>query len=95
MELKNVRSIEREHINQLNRYLTDELGNFGVLIARNELTKARLQNTIDLWAGQRRCIITLTDVDIEQMVEIFESKQRLPMDVLKKKYVQFRRCCPA
>ncbi|MCF7811490.1 hypothetical protein K9N50_10935 [bacterium] len=95
MELKNVRSIEREHINQLNRYMTDELGKFGVLITRNELKKAKLQNTIDLWSGQRRCIITLTDTDLEQMVEVFESKQRLPIDVLKKKYVQFKRSCPA
>jgi len=95
MELKNVRSIEREHINQLNRYLSDDLGKFGVLITRNELSKARFRNTIDLWSGQRRCIVTVTDIDLEQMVEIFESKQRLPIDVLKKKYVQFRRSCPA
>jgi len=95
MELKNVHKIEREHINQLNRYMTDSLGKFGVLLTRNELPRARRQNTIDLWSGQRRCIITLTDVDIEQMVEVFESKQRLPLDVLKKKYIQFRRDCPA
>ncbi len=95
MELKNVHSVKREHINQLHRYLTDDLGKFGLLITRNELSKARMRNTIDLWSGQRNCIISLTDVDIAQMVEIFESKQRLPIDVLKKKYVQFRRRCPA
>ena len=95
MELKNVHKIEREHINQINRYMTDSLGKFGVLLTRNELPRARRKNTIDLWSGQRRCIITLTDVDIEQMVEVFESKQRLPLDVLKKKYIQFRRDCPA
>jgi len=95
MELKNVRSIEREHINQLNRYLTDDLGKFGVLLTRNELPKARIKNTIDLWSGQRRCIISITDLDLEQMVEVFESKQRIPLDIIKKKYVQFRRICPA
>jgi hypothetical protein len=95
MELKNVRSIEREHINQLNRYLTDDLGKFGILITRKELPKARMKNAIDLWSGQRRCIIAITDMDLEQMVELFESKQRLPLDVIKKKYVQFRRMCPA
>lgn len=95
MELKNVREVEREHINQLNRYMADELGKFGVLMTRNELPKARKQDAIDLWSGQRRCIIVLTDEDLEQMVELFESKQRLPLDVVRKKYVQFRRECPS
>jgi len=95
MELKNVRDIEREHINQLNRYMADELGRFGVLVTRHELNRARRQNAVDLWSGQRKCIITVTDVDLGQMVELFESKQRSPLDVLKKKYVEFRRDCPA
>jgi hypothetical protein len=30
MEMKNVKAIEREHVDQLNRYLADELGRFGV-----------------------------------------------------------------
>ncbi|OJW05719.1 MAG: hypothetical protein BGO39_02575 [Chloroflexi bacterium 54-19] len=95
MELKNVRAIEREHINQLNRYLSNEFGKFGVLITRNPLPKAMMKNTVDLWAGQRRCIISLTDADLEQMVEVFESKQRQPIEVLKKKYVEFMRLCPS
>ncbi len=88
-ELKNVKEVTRDHVNQLNRYMTDSLGKFGVLVTRNLLTKARMQSTIDLWSGQRRCIITLTDADIEQMVELFESKQRSPLDVLKKKYIEY------
>lgn len=95
MEIKNVQKIEREHINQLNRYMSDSLGKFGILITRNELSRARRKNTIDLWAGQRRCIITITDEDLAQMVEVFESKQRQPLEVIKKKYVQFRRACPS
>jgi hypothetical protein len=95
MELKNVRGIEREHINQLNRYMADTLGRFGVLVTRNAMPNAMIKNTIDLWAGQRRCIIALTDPDLEQMVEIYESKQRAPIDVLTKKYVEFQRACPA
>lgn len=94
-ELKNVREVSRDHVNQLNRYMTDSLGRFGVLVTRHELTRARKKSVIDLWAGQRRCIITLTDVDIAQMVELFESKQRLPLDVIKKKYVEFKRDCPS
>jgi len=94
-ELKNVAEISRDHINQLNRYMTDDLGKFGILVTRNPLPKARMQNAIDLWAGQRRCIITLLDEDVAQMVELFESHQRKPLDVLKKKYVEFRRLCPS
>lgn len=95
MELKNVREVERDHVSQLNRYMTDELGKFGVLVTRHELNSARRRSTIDLWSGQRRCIVALTDEDLAQMVELFESKQRLPLDVLKKKHVEFRRACPS
>jgi hypothetical protein len=94
-ELKNVRTIERDHINQLNRYLTNEFGAFGVLLTRNPMPKAMFRNTIELWSGQRRCIIALTDADLEMMVEVFDSKQRAPIDVLKRKYVEFRRACPS
>lgn len=94
-ELKNVREVEREHVNQLNRYLTDEFGKFGVLITRNPLPKHIYKNTIDLWSGQRRCILALTDADLEMMVTVFESKQRLPIEVLKRAYVDFTRACPS
>ena len=94
IEMKNVRQVEREHIAQLNRYLANEFGRFRVLLTRNPLPKAMRQSTIDLWSGQRRCIITLTDADLELMVEVYESKQRLPIEVLKRSYVDFRRSCP-
>ena len=95
MEMKNVRSIGRDHINQLNRYLVNEFGAFGVLVTRNPLTKPMFKNTVELWSGQRRCIIALTDADLELMVEVLDSKQRLPIEVLKKKYIEFRRSCPS
>ncbi len=95
MELKNVRAIEREHIYQLNRYLTNEFGAFGVLVTRQPLSKAMFKNTVDLWSGQRRCIVALTDDDLDLMVEVYESKQRLPIEVLKRSYVEFRRMCPS
>ena len=94
MEMKNVKRIDRTNIDQLNRYLQDDLGKFGVLITRHELKRAESQRVIDLWSGQRKAIVTVTDTDVEQMVEVFESKQRAPLDVLKKKYVEFRRSCP-
>jgi hypothetical protein len=93
-ELKNVKQIAREHIDQINRYLADELGRFGVLITRTPLKKAEFQRTIDLWSGQRKSVIAVTDDDITQMVEVFESRQRTPMEVVAKKYVEFRRACP-
>lgn len=95
MELKNVAAIDRNHINQINRYLSNEFGKFGILLTRNPLPKAMLKNTIDLWAGQRRCILALTDVDIDLMVNVFESHQRAPIEVIKKKYIEFTRICPA
>ena len=95
MEIKNVKSIDRTHINQLNRYLANEFGRFGILLTRYALPRAMFRNTVDLWSGQRRCIITLTDEDIELMVDVFESKQRNPIEVIKKKFVEFTRACPA
>lgn len=94
-EMKNVRALEREHINQLLRYLSDSFGKFGVIVTRNEPSKAIKQNIIDLWSGQRVCIIVLTDYDLQQMVEIYEHKQRCPYEYLKMKYIQQSRLYPS
>jgi hypothetical protein len=95
MELKNVKTVESGHLNQLNRYLSHDFGRFGLLVTRNPLPKSIFRNTIDLWSGQRRCIVSLDDSDIDLMVNVFESKQRTPIEVLKKKYVEFKRSCPS
>jgi hypothetical protein len=95
MELKNVKAVESGHLNQLNRYLSHDFGRFGVLVTRNPIPKSIFRNTIDLWSGQRRCIVSLDDSDIDLMVNVFESKQRTPIEVLKKKYVEFKRSCPS
>jgi hypothetical protein len=94
-ELKNVAALDRDHVNQLNRYLADQLGRFGVLVTRHAPPRAIQQNLVDLWAGQRRAIVVLTDSDIETMVTVFESKQRPPIDVLNRAYVEFIRSCPS
>ena len=94
MELKNVKSIEREHVNQLHRYLGNEFGQFGVLVTRNRLPRAIRQNTIDLWSGKRTAIVPLTDEDISLMVDLFEQKKRAPLDVLKRSYLTFMKECP-
>jgi hypothetical protein len=94
-EMKNVANIDRDHINQLNRYLQTGLGQFGVFVTRSELPRTMFSNTIDLWSSQRKCIVALTDSDIKLMVDVYESKQRTPIEVLKKKYIEFRRSCPS
>lgn len=94
-EMKNVNELSRDHINQLNRYLAEQFGRFGIILTRNTPKKNILKNTVDLWAGQRKCIICLTDEDVRMMVNVFESKQRDPMEVINKKYVEFIRMCPA
>lgn len=95
MELKNVHEVTREHINQLNRYLNQQFGRFGIIVTRNPLPRRVFKNTVDLWAGQRKCIIAITDKDLETMVNVFETKQRLPIEVIKRAYVDFVRACPS
>ena len=94
-EMKNVKEVTRDHINQLNRYLSSQFGRFGIIVTRNRIKKSIFQNTIDLWSGQRKCILCLTDEDIKLMVDVYESKQRDPIEVIKKKYIEFIRACPS
>ena len=94
-ELKNVKEISREHIFQLNRYLNDQFGRFGILVTRKPPPKKVYKNTIDLWSGQRRCILILDDTDLKLMTQVFISKQRNPIEVIKKKYLEFIRDCPS
>jgi hypothetical protein len=95
VELKNVEEVSKEHINQLNRYLNPIFGSFGIIVTRNRPKKSVFQHTIDLWSGQRKCILIMDDSDVELMVNVFESKQRDPIEVLKMKYIDFTRKCPA
>ena len=94
-ELKNVESLSRDNINQLNRYLNENLGKFGVFVTRHQPTKAIKKHLIDIWSGQRKCILVLDDNDIQMMVDIFENKQRLPFEVIRYKYAEFIRSCPS
>lgn len=94
-EMKNVAELTRDHVNQLNRYLTDQFGRFGVIITRNNPPSKIYKNMIDLWSGQRRCLICLTDADLHLMTTVYDSKQRDPIEILKKKFIEFTRDCPA
>lgn len=93
-ELKNVRDVSGEHIAQLNRYLSNSFGRFGVIITRNPPKRSIFRNTIDLWSAHRKCILIIDDTDVKSMVQVFESRQRSPIEYLKKKYIEFTRACP-
>jgi hypothetical protein len=93
-ELKNVKALDGEHINQLYRYLSEELGTFGVLVTRNPPPRAVRQNAIDLHSSKRAVILALEDRDLQLMVNLLESGRR-PIEALKKKYVEFTRWLPS
>ena len=95
VEMKNVQTIEREHINQLNRYLNDEFGRFGIIFTRNSIPKHIRRNLTDLWAGQRKCILVANDSDLALMREVYESKNRYPIEVVQKLYIEFSRALPS
>jgi hypothetical protein len=94
-ELKNVKELNNEHIDQVNRYLKDIFGRFGVIFTRNQPPKKVIKNLIDLWSGQRKYILVLTDEDLKLMCQVFESKNRTPIEILKKKFVEFNRLLPS
>jgi len=94
-ELKNVKELTTDHIDQLNRYLKDSFGQFGIIFTRNNVPSNVLKNTVDLWSGQRKCIIILTDEDLKLMCTVYESKNRTPIEVIKKKYIEFTRLSPS
>ena len=60
-------------LNQLNRYMQDNIGNFGIFLTRNPLSKAMYENTVNLWSSQRKCIIAITDEDLKLMVRNLET----------------------
>lgn len=94
-ELKNVKELDNDHIDQVNRYLKDTFGKFAVIFTRNEAPKKVVKNLVDLWSGQRKCILVLTDDDLKLMCQVYESKNRTPIEVLKKKFVEFNRLLPS
>lgn len=92
-ELKNVKVLDGSHVNQLYRYLDDEFGAFGVLVARHPLPNAIRKNVVDLHSSKRAAIIVLDDTDLELMVNLLLSGRR-PIEALKKRFVEFTRWLP-
>jgi hypothetical protein len=94
-ELKNVKEINTDHIDQINRYLMDTFGRFGIIFTRNNAPRNVLKNTVDLWSAHKKCIIILTDNDLKMMCTVYESKNRTPIEVIKSKYIEFTRMLPS
>ena len=94
-ELKNVKEVDSTHVNQLNRYLKEEFWNFWIIFTRNKPPKSVYKNTIDLWSWQRKCILILDDEDLALMWDVYNNKQRKPLDVINKKFIEFQRACPS
>jgi len=93
-ELKNVAALETEHVNQLHRYLDDEeMGGFGILVARQPPRASVQRNIVDLHSSKRAAILCLDDSDLDLMVSLLESA-RHPVEALRKKYVEFTRKLP-
>jgi hypothetical protein len=92
-EIKNVRALEPEHVNQLYRYLDEEFGRFGVLVTRNPLPPSVTRNIVDLHSSKRVAILTIDDRDLELMMSLVDSG-RNPSDVVTKKFTEFTRLLP-
>jgi hypothetical protein len=93
-ELKNVAALQTEHVNQLWRYLdNDDMGRFGILLARTPPPRNVRGNIIDLHSSKRAAVLCLDDADLELMVNLLDSGRR-PIEALRKKHVEFTRTLP-
>lgn len=93
-ELKNVAELDTVHVNQLHRYLDDEdMGRFGVLVARKPPKAPIQRNIVDLHSSKRRAVLCLDDSDLDLIVALLDSRRR-PIEALRKKYVEFTRRLP-
>jgi hypothetical protein len=92
-ELKNVRALSPDDVNQLYRYLSEQFGRFGVLTTRNPPPRAVGRNIIDLHSSKRCAILCFDDSDFDLMLNLAESRRR-PIEALKKRFVEFTRLLP-
>jgi hypothetical protein len=93
-ELKNVATLEAEHVNQLYRYLDNEdMGRFGVIVARHPPKTSVWRNIVDLHSSKRCAVLCLDDSDLDLMVALLDSG-RPAIEALRKKHVEFTRKLP-
>lgn len=93
-ELKNVKGLEGKHVDQLYRYLGNEFGRIGVLVARTPPGTAVRKNITDLYASKKVVILAMDDADL-QLVLTLRTQGRSPAtSILKKKLIDFQRRVP-
>lgn len=92
-EMKNVRQVESEHVNQIYRYMDANTGRVGFIVTRLPPPKAVLKNTVDLYLSKRAVVAFLHDGDLELMTHVLASGRR-PVEVLRKKYSEFLNLIP-
>ena len=88
VELKNVKAIETDDINQLANYLGDPLGRCGILLSREPLSRAMQAKVRATYVkmSPRKAIIAISDADLQIMVQMKQSGSRHPLDHLQRKY---------
>jgi hypothetical protein len=92
-ELKNVKGLEGEHVNQLYRYLGGDFGKLGILVARTPPPKPVQKNIVDLHSAKGVVILALDDRDLQMIVSLKEANQPATA-ILKKKMIEFQRLLP-
>ena len=90
-ELKNTRSINNRHIDQLSGYLTSTLGRFGVLVTRAKPPPSVIKKARLLYNSDRKVILILSDSDLIAMIKHKAFQDKDPINTLRKKYVRFTR----
>jgi hypothetical protein len=90
-EVKNTNTIEIAHVNQTATYLGDRLGHLGFILSRNPLEVSARKKIYSVYndSNPRKMILTLSDKDIEQMLEM-KCQGEDPMRYIQKQYRQFR-----
>ena len=84
-EVKNVRSLRGEHINQMASYLGPG-GDFGIIVSRTPPSREILARTVRVLRNFDKVILVLSDEDIGAMVNLRERKED-PSETIKLKYL--------
>jgi hypothetical protein len=76
-EIKNVREVELEHINQVATYLGSRLGMFGFIVTRYAVGENVIKKTYSVYndtpSMPRKTILFVTDADLTEMIQLKQS----------------------
>jgi hypothetical protein len=94
-ELKNVKAVEIDHINQVAAYLGARLGELGIIVTRNVPGQNIVVKTYSVYNDSRnmprKTILIVTDEDLESMIRLKQEGRegREPARVLQEIYRNF------